>query len=217
MVFKGFVCDNLDFSIVVFFIKRIGVVFLLLMCLLWYGGFKIPYNIIYDSYGSILFFSVGAFFSIHKTDWVSLCAKDNIGGLFLFVYLLCLIITSITRNEIFAKTISLLSIPSALYLTTVVYSVYSKKAGGKLLFCINLGNFVTMTFFIFLYHFYLPIPLTVKAVKYISDIFSVETSLYFQLCLAVAEKTIYLMLIFYFSNKLFPRITSIVVGGRMSK
>ena len=71
---------------------------------------------------------------------------------------------------------------------------------------------VTATFFVFLYHFYLPVPATMLVSSIISYI-SVELSLFFQLFLTVVERTLYLMLIYYLLRKYFPRMTSVIVWG----
>lgn len=196
-----------------FVIKRIGLVFLVITGILWYVDVQIPYNIVHDNFGSVLFFSIGAFFTIHKYDLVNFFSKRNIGISILFFYLLCLIITSITRNEYMAKTLSVLAFPVAIFITSSIYkrrTIGSDRGGGKFLFD---KTQVTATFFVFLYHYYIPAPVT-KIIAGLIANHTVEMSLYIQLLLGVAEKTAYLLFLYYMLRRFLPKATSIVVGGR---
>ena len=197
------------FSPVIYWIiKRVGNVFLVLMCLLWFSS---PLYIPKDSYVMSLitastFFSIGASFSINKMDLVSSFQR----WMFVpFIYIPIAIADALTKNQEYNVYFHKLGILVGIVSAVVLASCFVRNGKGR--HSIALAN---CSFFIYALHF-----------LFIGDLGKIAF-----VTLHVPDNNPYAMLALYFVvpiisvliclglytllKRYMPKVCNLLIGGR---
>lgn len=184
--------------------KQIGIIALLFiyLCGFWISapGFECI---------GFFFFSIGAFFSIHQTIWSNFFSKFGVISAILSFFLLVLMIV-LYNTEYW----------DYLYRTFTISGTYSLISLTMLLKRRNVFNFSSLlsdsSFFIYATHGTIVLPIVRKILQVMitgeSQIILIID--YF----ASALITIALLVcIYYLMSRFMPRVTSVLVGGRVNK
>ena len=152
---------------------------------------------------SFLFFSIGAYFSIAQKDIVVILKIRKYWPIYVIVYILTLLASLYYKLSWLGSISILLSFPFWISLAAGMRKLFRYEKCPK--------SLVTGTFFVFLYHFSLAhrVPVYLTKIFGYSDI-SVTTCY----VLGGALTTIFLLTIYYLGRKYFPKIVSVIVGGR---
>lgn len=149
-----------------------------------------------------LFFSIGAYFSANKLDFVALLRPY--GRYVTFAYVLVVVVLMILKPDgLFLKNLGLLfGVPTSVYLADVIMS----KTGWKPNRLLSDGSF-----FLYACHFYVVIAATRILVKMFIESEALMSLAYLSVPIVVS---VIVISIYYFLKSYFPSLLSILTGGR---
>ncbi|MBR5593423.1 MAG: acyltransferase [Bacteroidaceae bacterium] len=183
--------------------KKFGCLLPLLLGILWLMG--LSFKTVGFSINAFFFFTLGAYFSITRRNFVEL-VKPRVVFLGI-LYLLLVIIVFCTKSYDWVMYVKRASILLGIVFAIAVSAVYIAKGKWKV------NTFLAeSSFFIFAYHI-IAIPIIRRVLLFIipctTDLRA--TILYF---LLAAIAIIIGLILYYFLKKWFPKTTALITGGR---
>jgi len=149
------------------------------------------------------FFSLGSCFSINKIDFVSFFEKPKYAVLCFLLYVATIICYMKTENLFILNTSILLSFSPLVF----VASSLSKRFNSN-----KYNQYVVVTFFIYLYHYYVA---QFMWRPFCAVFGTSEVALFLAYFLGAFATIILLSLVFYLLKRYLPKITAVIVGGRV--
>ena len=186
------------------FVKYTKIVGVLLLWVLWV--FNIEPNITGLNITSFFLFSLGAYFSIHNVNFVTLSThlyKKGIG----ILYLLILLLAIIFENTVYLPFLHKISISVGFFFIIGITATYLLKGGKE-------SNFLsTSSMFIYLIHVTPIIFLKKIVIMIVQPSNDVGAILVYFFC--PITMTLICLAIFWILRKYAPNFTSIITGGRV--
>lgn len=187
----------------VFFIcmKKVSWLLPLVLGLMWIIDFPSPSSPVLNT-RAYFFFSLGALFSIREIDIIEVMRKGKRSVLYLLLYLVALVVYISTEIEYVLNLSVLIGFPLVLSIVKVTSERMKKPVSGKM---------VVMTFFVFLYHYYLAVFIWRV---YCLALGTSEVAVFFAYILGAVTTILCLYIVYTLMCKLTPKVLSVVVGGR---
>lgn len=149
------------------------------------------------------FFSLGALFSIREIDIIEVMRKGiSFFGGGLLLYVVALVVYISTEMEYVLNLSVLIGFPFVLSIVKAASERMEKPVSGKM---------VVMTFFVFLYHYYLAVFIWRV---YCLALGTSEVAVFFAYILGAATTIFSLYIVYALMSKLTPKVLSMMVGGR---
>ena len=181
-------------------LKYIRYAFLLILTAFWLIFDINLFHIWVDS--DMLFFSIGAYLAMREYDLITLLKPNSYGYLYVLLYGIILFWTEQTENAYLLKISTLASFPAWISLAYYFSKIIHIKVSSF---------FVTSTFFVFLYHYYLPPFFKALFFHFVPY---TNASMFVAFALTPLLVTFVLTLLYYCFNKYCNRLASLMVGGR---
>lgn len=180
-------------------VTKAPVPYFLLLTILW---LFFDYTFFYSlSASHILYFSLGSLLAVKGKDFVLFFRPEKWGFLYLLIYIIVLLLVEFTNSSLLLKISILISFPAW------VYFAYTITANN-----VNIEDFfVTGSFFVFLYHYYIP-GYIYRIFFYIIPQNNLSLMLLF-IAVPIITTTL-LLLVYKILHKYLPKFTSLLVGGR---
>ena len=190
--------------LIYFFVKRVKIVGLIIIGVLWL--FKIEFNIVGLSITALFFFTIGAYYGIHKKSLLELSSKDFL--LSSILYIIFSFIILIFKEEKWCHYLQSINIIISCFFLFNITMYCIKKYNWKS------NHFLAeSSFFIYAYHA-MPLAFILKTFfKYFNIDSDFDTlSMYI---LAPSITIILGLLIYFIMSKFLPKTTAILTGGRL--